>query len=385
MSLTGVPLLILVSLLAVGLPVGAVVLWRYRRLRVLRTAAMVVVGQLMITLALGLVVNRSQQFFTSWSDLFGTNKLPALPTAAPGVGTAKGGTAAPGGTSATHTLHGSVYATRIDGPTTHIDLPADVYLPPQYNDPAYAHHKFPVLELLDGFPGNPARWLGALHLQQVLDTEIAAGRMQPVVAVLPEQTTQTWHDTECVNAVHGPQFGTYLTTDVRTVIGRQLRVQTSRTGWGDIGYSTGGFCANNLAMQAGYPFTAAVSLSGYFKPYRDRSTGNLFHGNALAQHTNDPLYQVTHAKHLPGLSFYAMCASPDPEPCLEGRAFAAAATGGPVQVERVELPTGGHNMTTWRSVEVPAFDWLASHLTAGAGHTVVQARPPTHHAAGGTA
>ncbi|HEY3504495.1 MAG TPA: alpha/beta hydrolase-fold protein [Actinocatenispora sp.] len=366
MGLTGVPLLILVALLGVGLPVGAVLLFRYRRLRVLRTATMIVAGQLMITLALGLVVNRQEQFFTSWSDLFGTNTPPALPSA---------GAPTPAGA---RIPQGSVFTTRIAGPASHLDLPADVYLPPQYDEPAYAHERFPVLELLDGFPGSPARWLGALRLQRVLDAEIAAGRMPPLVAVLPTQTTATMHDTECVDAAHGPRFATYLIRDVRTVLGRLLRVSTDRTGWGVAGYSTGGFCANNLALQPGYAFAGAASLSGYFTPYLDRSTGDLFGGSRAARHANDPLYQVTHAKHLPDLALYAMCAAPDPQPCQEGRAFAAAAGAGPVHLTRVVLRTGGHNMATWRSVEPSALDWLAGHLRPGAEHTVVSARPPTH-------
>lgn len=372
MGLTGVPLLILVALLGVGLPVGAVLLWRYRRLRLLRTAAMIVAGQMMFTFALGLLVNRQEQYFTSWSDLFGTNTPPALP--APG---------APAPADA-RVPHGTVFATRIDGPASHIDLPADVYLPPQYGEPAYARERFPVLELVDGFPGSPARWLGALHLQHVLDTEIAARRMPPVVAVLPEQTTRTLHDTECVDAVHGPRFATYLIHDVRTVAGRLLRVSTDRTGWGVAGYSTGGFCANNLAMQPGYAYAGAVSLSGYFAPYLDRSTGNLFGGSRSVKDANDPLYQATHARHLPDLSFYAMCAAPDPQPCQESRAFATAIGAGPVHLTRVVLPVGGHNMSTWRSVEPSALDWLARHLRPGAAHTVVSARPPAHPVAAGT-
>lgn len=364
MSLTGVPLLVLVAVLAVGLPVAAVLCWRWRRLRLTRTAALVVCGQLLITSAFLLAVNRQQQFFTSWSDLFGEQQVPALPTGPPGTRAAGGGPDRHAADPAGH-----VYAMRIKGPRSHLDLPADVYLPPQYDQPGWAHHRFPVVEFLDGFPGNPQRWLGALRLRDTLDSQIGTGRMPPVVGVLPTQTTNALHDSECINQVHGRQYATYLIDDVRSVVARRLRVATGRRSWGLIGYSTGGFCANNLALQPGYRFAAAVSLSGYFQPYLDHSTGNLFAGSRAARDANDPLYQVTHAARLPALSFFAMCATPDPQPCTEGRSFAAAVHA-PVRLRRMVLPTGGHNMVTWRAVTPTALDWLGSKLQAGTAAAV---------------
>ncbi|WP_344319107.1 alpha/beta hydrolase, partial [Actinocatenispora thailandica] len=361
MSLTGVPLLVLVAVLAVALPVAAVLCWRWRRLRLTRTAALVLCGQVLITSTLLLAVNRQQQFFTSWSDLFGDQDIPSLPSPSHGARALGNGHERRAADPA-----GQVYAMRIRGPRSHLNLPADVYLPPQYDQPGWAHHRFPVVEFLDGFPGNPQRWLGALRLRDTLDSQIGTGRMPPVVGVLPTQSTNALHDSECINQVHGHQYATYLIDDVRSVIGKRLRVATGRRSWGLIGYSTGGFCANNLALQPGYRFAAAASLSGYFQPYLDRSTGDLFAGSRAARQANDPLYQVTHASRLPALSFFAMCATPDPQPCAEGRSFAAAVHA-PVRLRRLVLPTGGHNMVTWRAVTPTALDWLGGKLRAGTG------------------
>jgi len=351
MSLTGLPLLVIVCVLAVGLPVAAVLCWRWRRLRLTRTAALLVCGQLLITAGFLLAVNRQQRFFTSWSDLAGQDRLPALPS----------GQRDPGTPTGTGHAAGTVYATRIAGPRSHLDLPADVYLPPQYDQPGWRHYRFPVLEFLDGFPGNPQRWLGALHLRQTLDQQIGTGRMPPVVAVLPSQSTRALHDSECIDAVHGRRYATYLVDDVRTVLGARLRIATGRRAWGTIGYSTGGFCANNLALRPGYRFAAAASLSGYFRPYQDSSTGDLFGGLRSARRANNPLYLVQHARRLPALSFLAMCAAPDPVPCREGKAFAAVARP-PLRVRRLVLPTGGHNMVTWRTVLPATLDWLGGHV-----------------------
>jgi S-formylglutathione hydrolase FrmB len=374
LRLTGLPLLVLVCLAAVALPVLAVAGWsRWRWLRVPRTTALLVTGQVLVAFAFGLAINRSQQIFTSWSDLLGVD----------GIGTHAGVTtagdldarvaeharrAAPG--------HGVVLALRLHGPRSGITLPAWVYLPPQYSRPAWRDRRFPVIEALDGFPGSPQRWLDSLHLKTVMDTEIAAGRMRPTVVVLPEQSSNNLkHDSECVNQVGGPQYGTYLTTDLRHVIDADFRVIRNRYGWGLTGYSTGGFCAANLALRPGYGYAAAASLSGVFAPYLDGSTGNLFDGSAAARHANDPDWQVRHARHLASVAVYAACAAPDPAPCRQARTFAAAARGTPVHVTLMELARGGHTFVTWRAVAAPALDFLSDHLV---GPTEPPAVPDDH-------
>jgi enterochelin esterase-like enzyme len=360
MSLTGRPLLLVVGLLALAMPVLAVYGWRWHRLRLLRTVAFVACGQLLVSLAIGLEVNRRQDFFTSWDDLAGSTERAHAAAVPPGTmdgrAAARAADAAPG--------HGVVLSMRLAGPRTGLALPAYVYLPPQYSQPGWRHRRFPVIEALDGYPGSPRRWLSTLHLPQVLDREIAAGRMAPTVVVLPTQQTEPWRDSECVDAVGGDQFGTYLTRDVQQVVRSRFRVATGRAGWGLIGYSTGGFCADDLPLQPGHGYAAAAAMSGYFVPYQDRGTGDLFRGDRAAREANYPLWQVEHARHLPGIAYYSVCAAPDPEPCREARRFAAALRRhpGPVSLTRVELHTGGHNMVTWRAVEAPALDWLSGHL-----------------------
>ena len=43
-----------------------------------------------------------------------------------------------------------------------------VWLPPQYDDPAYRNKKFPVVELLPGYPGSSKSWLGSLRVAEQL-------------------------------------------------------------------------------------------------------------------------------------------------------------------------------------------------------------------------
>src|SRR5205823_2850459 len=66
---------------------------------------------------------------------------------------------------------------------------------------AGAPTRYPVIEALTGFPGTPNSWLAGLDAQNVLDRELAAGRIAPTVVVFPFQTYQASRDSECVDAV----------------------------------------------------------------------------------------------------------------------------------------------------------------------------------------
>ncbi|GIL31929.1 alpha/beta hydrolase [Actinocatenispora comari] len=375
-KLTGTTLIAIVAVTAVALVAGAVLTWRrWRRCRMVRTVAALACSQLLVALTVGLAVNQRQDFFSSWTDLAGADTPPAVaPRVTAGAMDARAAeharNAEPG--------HGVVLAFRLHGARSKLNLPALVYLPPQYSLHSWRQRRFPVVEFLDGFPGRPTHWTNSLHIQTMLDAEIRAGRMPPTVAVFPTQSTDpSTRDSECVDEVHGPQYATYLTSDVKQVLRRDFRVLPGRSGWGLIGYSTGGFCAANLALRRGFGYAAAASISGEFAPYTGPRVDDLFHGDRTVREANTPTWVVRHDRHLPAIAVYAACARPDPEPCQEGRTFARAARGSPVSVQKVELPTGGHNFYVWRAVLPAALDFLSAHLSPPLAPAAAPGHPKT--------
>ncbi|MDI6102087.1 hypothetical protein QLQ12_26055 [Actinoplanes sp. NEAU-A12] len=72
MSLTGLPLLVVVALLAIGCAAGTVVMWsRLRRWRVVVRTVGILMTEATVVLAVGLQVNRSEQFYPTWAALAG--------------------------------------------------------------------------------------------------------------------------------------------------------------------------------------------------------------------------------------------------------------------------------------------------------------------------
>jgi enterochelin esterase-like enzyme len=254
--------------------------------------------------------------------------------------------------------HGRVVRVQLDGARSGVRRAALVYLPAAYFQPSQARRRFPVIELFHGYPGGPLNWTGGLHLAQTLDAEIAARRMPPVIAVVPADD-DAGHDSECVNAVDGQQDETYLATDVPADIKRDFRVLNTPRAWATIGYSTGGFCAVNIALHHPDRYAAAVALAGYFNAIIDRSTGDLYRGQTAIRRWNSPQWQVAHEPTT--VALYLVATRGDPETVRTIASMRRAAHHRSPLVT-VTLPTGGHNFHVWYAASPAAFEWLGTHL-----------------------
>lgn len=363
MGLSSSATLAFVVLLTIAAPVSCLFLWdrlgQRGWVRVAGRSMLLVTCQASAVLLAGLLVNSQYGFYTSWSELFGHSALTS--TAAPVV---------------THHVdrayqlqlraayfrgRGTVIPWVIPGKASGVPPQrALIYLPAAYGNPAAQRVLFPVVELLVGVPGSPRSWVGPLKLKSILDAQIATGQSLPFIAVLPTQNVLFPRDTQCVNVVGGPNMDTYLTRDVHRSVIAGLRATPDRAGWALMGYSTGGYCALNLAMRHPDLFAATVSLSGYAQPATDSSVGNLFGGSVALRNSNTPLWEARHwGRH--ALAVLAISSRHDDSSYRDTVQLAAAAHA-PLQMSTILLGAGGHNASLWRAMEPAAFNWLSRHL-----------------------
>jgi S-formylglutathione hydrolase FrmB len=317
-------------------------------------------GQLLLLLSIGAVANRQLRWFSSWSDLVGASSRLSVP----GTAHARLDQELAQLSARRQSGRGAILDWVLTGQSSKISQRAKVYLPADYFTAAGEKAKFPVIELLAGFPGGPDTWIHPLRIGPILDTEIAAGRMAPTIVVMPVQNVSAWQDSECVNAQHGPQMDTYLCSDLQSAVARDFRTAPPGPGWGLIGYSTGGFCAVNLALRHPNEYGAAASLSGYFVPLTDATTGNLYGRSTAARQANSPLWRMQHDADPDGRApyFYLVASSGDPADVAAIAQFRRA-----IPVTRSAtvaiLHTGGHNFRVWRFFEPAALDWTSLHLS----------------------
>lgn len=348
LSLTAIPLLAATVLLAaVAAPLVA---WWWKRttktgwLSALRPLAAVLVCQLVAISALFLWVNAEYGFFTSWSDLFGVRTERAIIQT---NGLQTHGLVPPGsGHLEVLTVPGRSAAER-----SHKVL---VWLPPQYQQAQFKTTAFPVVMVLPGQPSTPAVMFRHYDFGHVATTEINAGRIRPFIAVFPPLMANPPRDTECTNIRGGPQAYTWLASMVPNAIRRQLRVKAGP--WSLAGWSTGAFCSAKLLLSQPKKFQAAVSLGGYFNAITDRTTGDLFHGDAAARLRNSPLWLYRH-HGLHGRKLLLICGRQDKESWPPNRQMLTATRGDP-NVSFLAFPTGGHNYRNYRRYLPDALQWL---------------------------
>lgn len=298
-------------------------------------------------------VNRKLHMYPTWAQLTGDNRVAAEPVAPrPAPHTPKAGPSP-----------SRLVAVTVTGQRSGIQLPAYVYLPPSYDSTTA---RLPVIEAFAGFPGTPQTWFDVADPREVVDREIKAGRMPPTIVVFPVQHASATRDSECVDAAGGAQFETYLTRDVHDFVTANFRARTDRAGWGLIGFSTGGFCAANLALRHPDRYAATASMAGYFTAVTDRTTGDLYRGDQRLRDENSPLWRLRNLP-APALGLYVACARDDVKGLAQVQAMAGAARP-PLRLTTALVPDGGHTGAAWKAMAPAAFDWLSAQLAGPIGH-----------------
>jgi hypothetical protein len=378
LPLLGWPLETLLALVLVLVMAGTLFAWsRVRGGRVLANAqrlAMLLASQAVAVLLLAAAVNNYGYFYGSWGDLFGTNTQAALSTNTPRWPHGhfgKTGATIPAASVTGQTdwsvpgaddVRGKIEDVHIRGARSGLQGDALIYLPPQYYQPAYAHHAFPAVEVLTGYPGITANLVSRMHYPGMLLTELQQNRAHPMVLVMLRPTVAPPRDTECTDVPGGPQAMTYLSQDVPAAIDALVRVRP--TGWGAMGDSTGGYCAVKIAMAHSDVFGAAASLSGYYHTLKDSTTGDLWGGSNVLRDLNSPEWVMAHQPQ-PPISVLATVGLMERGNTgyQDTRRFLSLVRP-PMTASSIFIPGGGHNFASWAKVMPTALDWLSQKLQA---------------------
>ncbi len=258
-------------------------------------------------------------------------------------------------------LHGQLRSLSLLGARSGITRDGFVYLPPQYFQRQYAHIRFPVVELIHGSPGNQLAWVVHLRVVLVMDHLLAAHEIGPMILVVPAMNAGR-HYEECLNVPRGPQDDTYISDDVRTDVLSAFRASPDPSQWGISGFSSGGYCAVNLALRHPAQFGASAALSGYFRP-TDGEAAGVLHDNAVDEAANDPLLRAeqlrTGAHPLP--AFWLSAGTGDASDWAAALAFVKALHG----VEQVQLyrePGASHNVYAWQPAVPTMLSWMWAQL-----------------------
>ena len=261
----------------------------------------------------------------------------------------------------------------ITGRRSHIKRTVYVFLPPQYFQAAFRNHRFPAIELISGYPGEPQDWINVAGIVRAYETLLQGHGVQPVALVMPDPNGGPQISLQCLNVVRGPQDATYLAQDLPDYLSRMLRLQPSGRAWGIAGYSEGGYCAANLALQYPGRYGYAGVLSGYFVPSSDLLGPSRridpFRGNGVLRQENTPMNRVTALPLSVSIpEFWLGAGSYDHGDVEAAQAFQRQVLTRQPNV-MLDIEQGGsHTMTTWRALVPPLLEWMTPKLTQAALH-----------------
>ncbi|MFJ9518035.1 alpha/beta hydrolase [Kitasatospora sp. NPDC101801] len=250
-----------------------------------------------------------------------------------------------------------VKVTQLKGRLSGVDAEVLVWLPPQYDDPAYQGRSFPVLEVLSGYPGSSSAWFSLLAASEQLKPMIADGTALPFILVSP-RTFRLGGSPEagCADLPGQPQAESWLTGDVPQLVLDNFRAERDPRQWALAGYSTGAHCATRLALAHPDRYSAAVSLSGFNNPAMEPSSPEA--KDPALREKYSPLHMLRAAAQPPRVDIYASSARSDT--LADAQALAQAAKT-PTTVTVTELG-GPRAIPLWRDALPDVFRWLSRRL-----------------------
>ncbi|MET7302025.1 alpha/beta hydrolase-fold protein [Embleya sp. NPDC005575] len=364
MSLTGTPFYITTILLAIAALVLALVAWNRipgpKAVRIVGRLFMLVTCQATAILMVFVMVNNANSLYDTWDDFLGTGgghvteaREPEAPAAPEQKLLSKFEPASDG------KMGDGVQQTNLKGPQSAIEAEVYVWLPPQYKDPAFADKKFPVVELLPGYPGSAKAWFGTLDVNKQLKNLMNKGEVAPFILVSPRTKLLAGNeDTGCADVPGKANADTWISGDVRRMVIDNFRAETDPKHWAIAGYSAGGHCAIRMALLHPDRYSAGVSLSGYNDP-KGESDSVTSKDPALRVSAN-PLTILKGAAQPPKVSLYL--AGEKGDGYGDAQALKAIAKP-PTAITLAEIGGGGHGTDVWRRMVPDVFRWLTKSIT----------------------
>jgi hypothetical protein len=363
LGLTDVSTLLVTSIAAVLATASLVIFWRFFSGGGIGKVALrflsIVLSQVLVLMAFGMQINRTNDFYSSWSDLFGTSNLYS--STATQAGSIKildkkdllSATPLPDKGLLVH----DVIVEKDSGVSNivYLALSKSAVSEIKRNHPLDGK-KYRVVEFLTGYPSQPIMWITILQIDKVLADYNRTHPKQQIVGVFPEVNVAGHYDLECMNLPNGkPAAETWLTKDMHSFVNSRLGNLPAR--WGIMGVSTGGWCAAMLSVRHPDMYSAAASIAGYYRPALPLSYPVALQEKMTLKYN----FELAESKLTQTIPLYLTASVKDKYSFRETSKFLAL-DHPHLKITYKELQEGGHNSRVWISLIPDAFDWLQRNI-----------------------
>ena len=163
-----------------------------------------------------------------------------------------------------HEVHGESLENNVTDEDTRRNVA--VYLPPDYAEST--GRRYPVLYLLHGILDTEVVWTRAWYdaddpwgtVARLMDRGIAAGRLQPMIVVMPDQKTRGGGSFYVDSAATG-NWETFTVRDLVDWVDRRYRTLDGAASRGVAGHSMGGYGALVLGMKYPERFSVVYAMN----------------------------------------------------------------------------------------------------------------------------
>jgi len=236
--------------------------------------------------------------------------------------------------------HGQVLARSYHSDAMAQDRQFIVYLPPTYDLRAARQHRYPVLYLLHGDPGDPGQWV-RLGSPALFDAGSARGVLPETILVMPDGNGRAGAWTDWTDSIDGRNRIESALLELVGVVDRDYRTLADRRYRLIGGLSSGAFGAANLAARNPSLFGTAMSFSGYFI-----ATISALGGDPALIRANSPYYVVQDQPRARLVRYILVVGNHDPYYQRRTQAFADILTRFRVSFQ-LALVSGGHGGEVW--------------------------------------
>jgi len=318
--------------------------------------SLILLIQILALASMGVTINRYGEFYDSWSDLFGAQAQYQRIALSP---TTLSQFSQKDLAAATRTQGGSlIFREVIQGQNSHISNVVYVVASPKIAKSLLSPlhtvgSNYQVVELFPGTPGVPQTWIGTLGGITTMENLENAGQIPPTIAVIPAINVEPGQDTECMDFEGGAQVETWITTDMLRFM--QTFMGIDNRPWAAFGYSTGGWCAAEVAVLHQDQYSKGVALAGYFDPLLPIGLSKREKNYLSARYD-----LINHLMTGPR-NTRIMIISSVKDRFSNGAAqrFMKGANG-LIPIKYVPIPTGGHNIGVWKPFVASGFLWISN-------------------------
>jgi pimeloyl-ACP methyl ester carboxylesterase len=338
---------------------GVVIYWHHFAgttfTKVFGRVSILILVQILAIASIGLTLNRANDFFATWGDLFGINNNLAKVAISPAN---LSSISAADVKAAEHTKGGSLIFRRVitgekSGVSDYVYLVTSPSISRELEStvsPSIGSN-YKVVEFLHGYPGVPQTWIGTLDGIATIERLEASKKIIPTISIIPSINVVRGLDTECLNIPGTSDVETWLTSDMKAFAQKFIGVDDRK--WATFGYSTGGWCATILGLRHQDQYDQAISIAGYFEPSFSAGINQRERKILSAEYD---LSKITNSQpnNLKLLVIY----SKRDRYSFNSMNLYLATSGTFIDVKLVEMPNAGHNTKSWKPFVSTGLEWL---------------------------